>query len=68
MNRNLFLAILDTRLDELDDRHRADLMEGALKIMLDKPTWRERVEVLELLWSEVHTSQEAKRREITKNE
>ena len=68
MNRNLFLSILDMRLDELDDSHRADLMESALKIMLDKPTWKERVEVLKVVWSEVHSSQEVKRRGMIKDE
>ena len=68
VNRNLFLSILDMRLDELDNSHRADLMESALKIVLDKPTWKERVEVLKVVWSEVHSSQEAKRRGMIKNE
>ena len=66
MNRNLFLAILDMRLEELDDIHRADYMESALKIVLDKPTWKERVNALQTLWSEVHTHQEARRREKQK--
>lgn len=68
MNCNLFLSILNMRLDELDDSHRANLMESALKIVLDKPTWKERVTALKVVWSEVHTHQEAKRREMRKNE
>ena len=62
MNRNLFLAILNNRVEELDDRHKAAYMETALKILLDKPTWRERVECLKETWSETHTNQEIYRR------
>ena len=68
MNRNLFLSILNMRLDELDARHRADLMESTLDIMLHNSTWRERVECLKEVWSDIHTRQEIKRRERKVNE
>ena len=68
MNRNLFLSILNMRLDELDARHRADLMESALDIVVHVSTWRERVEHLKEVWGDIHTRQEVKRRGVKKNE
>jgi hypothetical protein len=68
MSRNEFLAILDMRQDELDDSHRAALMESALKIVLDKPTWKERVIELHKVWGEVQTSQLLYRRGLRNHE
>ena len=62
MSRKDFLAILDLRQDELDEKHRADLIETALKIMLYKPTWSERVYAFQREWSRIHNNQEIKRR------